>query len=92
MPKLNLDNKVQNVEVLEVKANGDRTLRLEDGSLRSVSATQWNPLQETAVVVPEPVVEPEIEVKDDRKEKPRLAADTYMKVCIVVVLAAILGS
>ena len=92
----------QTGEVLEVKANGDRTLRLDDGSIVSIARRNWKPLQKIATLnaptlnVPTLNTSESADAVSDSDEPAasvapkKLPVDTWMKAALVVVAAAII--
>jgi hypothetical protein len=89
-------------EVLEVKTNGDRTLKLDDGSIVSIARRNWKPLQAVATLEPTLSV-PKLNGTSDSdaasdSQEPiaktaapnKLPVDTWMKAALVAVAAAII--
>jgi hypothetical protein len=93
----------QSGEVLEVKTNGDRTLKLDDGSIVSIARRNWKPLQAVATLEPTLSV-PKLDSTSDSSDAAsdsqepiaktaapnKLPVDTWMKAALVAVAAAII--
>ena len=95
MVEFEYNGETQSGEVLEVKQNGDRTIKLEDGSIVSIARRNWKPLQQIATLEPESsddAAEESEEPKSVPPTKKKLPVDTWMKVGLVVVFAAIISS
>ena len=83
-----------------VKQNGDRTLKLEDGSIVSIARRNWKPLQQVATLeVPKLNVDSSDDAAEESEEpksapvaQKKLPVGTWMKVGLVVVFAAIFSS
>ena len=93
MVQFEYGGETQNGEVLEVKANGDRTLKLEDGSIVSIARRNWKPLQQVAKLEPESSDDAAEESEEPiAKPKKKLPVDTWMKVGLVIAFAAIIST
>ena len=98
MVQFEYNGETENGEVLEVKQNGDRTLKLEDGSIVSIARRNWKPLQQVATLeVPVLNTSSSDDAAEESEEvvakpKKKLPVDTWMKVGLVVAFAAIISS
>ena len=103
MVQFEYNGATQTGEVLEVKANGDRTLKLDDGSILSIARRNWKPLQEVATLEPTLSVpklntsSSDSDAASESDESPakvvapkQLPVDTWMKAALVAVAAAII--
>ena len=90
MVQFEYNGESQSGEVLEVKQNGDRTLKLED--------CNWKPLQQVATLEPTLNTSESDDAAEDSEEpksvpaRKKLPVDTWMKVGLVIAFAAIISA